>query len=127
MSNPEQNKRTAVAFYELAFNNRQPAEAVRLYVGPNYRQHNPEVGDGQEAFIGFVTGFAARFPEKHLEVKRVIAEGDMVALHVHAKMSPADRGAAIIDMFRFESGKIVEHWDVIQPIPEQSANGNTMF
>ena len=123
----EQNKRTAMAFYELAFNQHQPAEAVRLYIGPSYKQHNPEVDDGPEAFIQFVTGFCARFPQLHLDIKRAIAEDDLVILHVHAKMFPEDRGAAIFDMFRFENGKIVEHWDAIQPIPEHSENSNTMF
>lgn len=127
MADLEHNKRIALAFYELAFNGGQPAEAMRLYGGPTYRQHNPEVADGPEGFIGFVTGFSARFPHKRLEIKRVIAEGDLVVLHVHAKLSPQDRGAAIIDMFRLENGRVVEHWDVIQPIPEHAANTNTMF
>lgn len=123
----EQNKRTVIAFYELAFNAHQPAEAMRVYGGSTYTQHNPEVANGPEGFIEFVMGFGARFPEKHIEIKRVIAEGDLVVLHAHARMSPADRGAAIFDMFRLKDGKIVEHWDVIQPIPERSANGNGMF
>ncbi|HTP38456.1 MAG TPA: nuclear transport factor 2 family protein [Steroidobacteraceae bacterium] len=123
----EQNKRTAVAFYELAFNRSQPAEAMSLYGGPTYRQHNPETRDGREGFIDFVTGFGKRFPHKKLDIRHVLAEGDRVVLHVFARLFPEDRGAAIFDMFRFENGKIVEHWDAIQPIPEHSENGNGMF
>lgn len=122
-----QHKATALAFYELAFNQSQPAEAMRLYGGSTYRQHNPEVADGPAGFVEFVTAFAQRFPHKRLSIKRVIAEGDLVALHVHAVLVPGDPGAAIVDMFRFEDGRIVEHWDVIQRIPEKAANSNTMF
>lgn len=123
----EQNKQTAKAFYELAFNQSQPAEAMRLYGGPSYRQHTPETRDGKDGFIEFVTGFCQRFPQKYLDIRFALAEGDRVVLHVFAKLFPEDRGAAIFDMFRFEHGKIVEHWDAIQPIPEHAQNSNTMF
>lgn len=123
----ENNKRIVVAFYELAFNARQPAEAMRLYGGPHYIQHNPAVADGRDGFIQFVTDFGARFPDKHLEIKRVIAEGDLVMLHAHARTVPGERGMAVADIFRLENGRIVEHWDVLQAIPERAANANTMF
>jgi predicted SnoaL-like aldol condensation-catalyzing enzyme len=123
----EANKRTVVSFYELAFNSRQPAEAIARYAGPGYRQHNPEVGDGPEAFIGFVAGFTRAFPQLHLHIQRVIAEGPYVVLHVWAKTTPSDRGKAVVDIFRLQDGRVVEHWDVLQDIPERSANQNTMF
>lgn len=127
MSDSERNKRTVVEFYQLAFNAKKPAEAIAKYAGPRYIQHNPQVGDGPEAFVQFVTGFTEAHPRLHLEIKKVIEEGDFVVLHVHAKTSPEDRGMAVIDIFRLESGRVVEHWDVLQPIPEGSANDNGMF
>lgn len=127
MSDSERNKRTVVEFYELAFNAKKPAEAIAKYAGPRYIQHNPQVGDGPEAFVQFVTGFTKAHPRLHLEIKKVIGEDDFVVLHVHAKTSPEDRGMAVIDIFRLESGRVVEHWDVLQPIPEGSANDNGMF
>ena len=123
----ERNKRTVVEFYQMAFNAHQPAEAVRRYVGPYYRQHNFEVDDGSDAFIEFVTGFATRFPQLHIDIHRVIAEGDFVVLHCLAKTTPEDRGMVAIDIFRLEQGRIVEHWDALQPVPEHCANPNGMF
>lgn len=127
MSDLERNKKTVVDFYELAFNAKRPAEAIAKYAGPHYIQHNPEVGDGTEAFIGFVTGFTTAHPQLHLDIKRVIAESNYVVLHVWARTSPEDSGMAVTDIFRLEQGRIVEHWDVLQPIPEVSANENGMF
>jgi predicted SnoaL-like aldol condensation-catalyzing enzyme len=127
MADPETNKQTVVAYYTLAFNDKQPEEAVARYVGDRYIQHNPQAPDGTEAFIAFVRGFAGQFPELSLEIKRVIAEGDLVVTHGLIKTSPDDRGMAAADIFRLEDGKIVEHWDVVQPVPETAANDNTMF
>jgi predicted SnoaL-like aldol condensation-catalyzing enzyme len=126
VANPEQNKKNALAFYSLAFNDKRPAEAVQRYLGPKYIQHNPQAEDGPEAFIRFVTDFASRFPRSSLDIRRAVAEDDLVVTHSVLKTSPEDRGTAAADFFRFEDGKIVEHWDVLQPIPEQSANGNGM-
>ncbi len=123
----ENNKRIVREYYELAFNGRQPAEAVAKYMGSYYRQHNPQAADGAEPFIGFVTGFAQAFPELHLNIKRMIAEGDLVVVHSHITRSANDRGLAVMDIFRLENGKVVEHWDVLQEIPESAANNNTMF
>jgi predicted SnoaL-like aldol condensation-catalyzing enzyme len=123
----EQEKQTVVAFYDLAFNQKQPEAAVARYVGPDYIQHNPLAASGKQAFINFVRGFAAQFPDAHVDIKRVIAEGDMVVTHSLFTVSPDDRGSAVVDIFRLENGKVVEHWDVIQPIPENPANDNTMF
>lgn len=123
----KKNKETVKAFYETAFTKHKPEEAVATYVGGSYRQHNPNAADGALAFIDFVRDFAKKYPGLHVNIKRMIAEGDLVVTHVHIKTSKEDRGVAAIDIFRLENGKIVEHWDVVQPVPEKSANTNTMF
>lgn len=124
----ERNKKIVLDFYNLAFGQGKFKEAREKYMGDTYIQHNPTVPDGPEAFVNAMTTFTQKFPELKGEVKRVIAEGDMVMLHVHTKTTPDARGRAVIDIFRVdENGKIVEHWDVGQDIPEKSANSNTMF
>ena len=123
----EQNKATVVAFYDTAFNQKQPEQAIAQYVGPMYIQHNPGAADGKDAFIRFVRGFSTQFPEAYVDIRRVIAEGDLVVTHSHFTVSPEDRGSAVVDIFRLENGKVVEHWDVIQMIPETPLNTNTMF
>ncbi len=127
MADPENNKRTVISYYNLAFNGRRPAEAAEKYGGSHYIQHNPQAADGFEAFIQFVTGFVEQFPQSSLDIKRVIAEGDLVATHSLLRTSPEDRGTAAADFFRLEDGKIVEHWDVLQPVPESAANDHPMF
>ncbi len=127
MADLEANKRTVRSYYEQAFNDGDPEGAVETYLGPTYTQHNPQAPDGGEAFIVFVNGFRGQFPELSIEIKRMVAEGDLVVTHGVIKTSPEDRGMAAADIFRLEDGKIVEHWDVLQPVPEEAANSNTMF
>ena len=127
MSSPDQNKANVKACYDLAFNQRQPEQAVNQYVGSSYRQHNPMAGDGPEPFIGFVKWITGENPDLRVEFKRFIAESDLVAVHSHMIPAKGARGTAVIDIFRLENGKIVEHWDVLQEVPDKAANQNTMF
>lgn len=127
MQNTEQNKNNAMEFYHLMFNECKPREAIEKYVGDQYIQHNPHVGDGKEEFIRYFTRMAEVYPGKKVNFKRAIAEGEIVVLHCHQEW-PGDIDYAGIDIFRFdEKGKIVEHWDVLQPMPEKSENDNGMF
>ncbi|HKC09374.1 MAG TPA: nuclear transport factor 2 family protein [Methylomirabilota bacterium] len=120
------NKQTVVEFYDAAIN-RKDFEAASKFFGPRYVQHNPNAPDGIEGFKAFLGFLREKFPQSRSEIKRVWAEGDYVILHVHAVRTPGARGSAIVDVFKLENGKIVEHWDVIQEIPEKAANTNGMF
>ena len=121
----EANKKLVTGFYERVLNQKEIA-AIDEYVGP-YRQHNPMAGDGPEGLKGYIAYLRENSPKSHSEIKKVFADGDYVILHVHAVREPGARGLAIIDIFKVDSGRIVEHWDVIQEVPEKAANNNGMF
>ena len=121
----ENNKEIVKTFYDLIIN-KKDFEAARPYIGPRYKQHNPLVKDYPEGLKEFIEFLKTNYPEARSEIKRIIAEDDYVVLHVHSLRSPKLQ-RAIIEIFRLENGKIDEHWDVIQEIPESSANPNGMF
>ena len=123
----EQNKKIVTDFYEGVFIKHQVKDYANRYIGSQYIQHNPHVPDGKAPFVNYFTQYFKETPQASNVIKRAVAEGDLVFLHVHSTQNKQDRGEAIIDIFRVEDGKIVEHWDVQQSIPEQSANQNTMF
>jgi predicted SnoaL-like aldol condensation-catalyzing enzyme len=122
----EANKRTVQEFYDFLINKKDFKLASR-YIGSRYIQHNPLVAEGPEGLKAFVEFLKSNYPDARSEIKRVFAEGDYVILHVHSVRIPNTRGRAIFDLFKLENGKIVEHWDTIQEIPETSANRNGMF
>ena len=119
------NKKLVVDFYRTVFIEKRVVEGFERYVAPEYVQHNPLLATGREPTVKFLATRTTR--ESVTDIKRVVAEGDLVVLHVHSRTSLSDRGRAVIDIFRVTDGKIVEHWDVIQAVPEKSANSNTMF
>jgi predicted SnoaL-like aldol condensation-catalyzing enzyme len=124
--NLEENKKNAIAFYKTAYEG-NPREAIERYVGSTYIQHNPDVANGAEGFITYFERMDMEYPQKSIEFVRCIAEGDLVSLHTH-QVWPGNEEYVTMDFFRFDDkGKICEHWDAIQKIPEKSANPNTMY
>ncbi len=126
-ANGQDAKRVVLDFFDLAFVNREPEQARDRYLGATYTQHNPTAPDGAEIFPTLIGGLFAQAPEASFHLKRAIAENDVVVLHYNLKMFPDDLGQAIVDIFRVEDGRIVEHWDVMQPVPADSNNDNGMF
>ena len=123
----EANKKNVVEFYNAVLNDKDFEKASK-YVGATYIQHNPIGADGLDGIKGFISFLKEKFPQNKSEIKRVFADGNYVIVHVHAVREPGTRGNAIFDLFRLDdNGKVVEHWDAVQPIPEKSLNNNTMF
>jgi predicted SnoaL-like aldol condensation-catalyzing enzyme len=122
------NKAVAIAFYNAALNDKDWDAASKL-IGEHYTQHNPAAVDGIEGIKAHVAMLKEKFPLNHGDIKRVVVDGDIVVLHVHSKRTPESLGNAIVDIFRIEDGKVVEHWDVVQRVPEakEVKNTNTMF
>lgn len=125
-SKEEMNKRVILDFYDKAINQKD-FDAAKVHFGLRYTQHNPMAADGPEGLRAFLEILKKTNPQYRSEIKKVFADGDYVILHVHAKARPDDRGHAVVDIFKLEDGKVVEHWDVVQPIPEKPANNNGMF
>ena len=122
----EANRKVVLDFYEKGLNQKDADAAIAL-MGDRYVQHNPNAADGPEGFRKFIGFLREKFPNSHSEIKHSFVDGDYVILHVHAVREPGARGNAIVDIFKLENGKVVEHWDVVQPIPEKAANSNGMF
>jgi predicted SnoaL-like aldol condensation-catalyzing enzyme len=127
LAREEANRRLVVEFYERVFTRHDVAEAAATVLTEDYIQHNPRVPSGREPFVKFFTGYFKDNPAARNRIVRSATDGDLVVLHVHSTANETDRGRAIVDIFRVRDGRIVEHWDVIQPVPETSANGNGMF
>ena len=124
----EANKKTVAAFYDAVLNKKDYDLAITFVGEAGYKQHNPTAKDGIEGTRGFINFLKEKFPNNKSEIKRIFADGDFVIVHVHAVREPGTRGNAIMDIFRMDDkGKVVEHWDVVQPIPETSQNDNGMF
>lgn len=123
----ESNQKIVSEFYELAFNKHQPTEAAKKYIGTQYVQHNPHVPNGAAAFYTYFEEYYKTHSAARVQVKRMVGQGDLVVVHLHSQQSPQNLGRAVVDIFRLENGKIVEHWDVAQEVPAKAANDNTMF
>lgn len=123
----ENNKKIVTDFYEGIFLKHQVKAYADQYIGEKYIQHNPHVPDGKAPFVNYFTGHFKENPDAKSVIKRAVTEGDLVFLHVHSTQNVQDRGVAVVDIFRVENGKIVEHWDVQQDVPANAANSNTMF
>ncbi|WDS37973.1 nuclear transport factor 2 family protein [Pseudoxanthomonas sp.] len=120
------NIKTVLAFYQAGLNDKN-ADAAIKFLGSHYTQHNPNAADGPEGFRQFVAYLRDKHPQSKSTIERSFGDGDYVILHVHAVRDPGDRGDAIVDIFKLDKGKIVEHWDVTQAIPEKTASGNPML
>jgi predicted SnoaL-like aldol condensation-catalyzing enzyme len=123
--NPKAQK--AMAFLDMVFNKKKVKEGFDTYVGDKYIQHNPIAADGKEAAVAVLGHVLQQMPGWSYEFKHAYVDGDIAVVHSLVKRDAADRGSAVVDIFRFEKGKVVEHWDVVQAVPEKSANNNTMF
>jgi predicted SnoaL-like aldol condensation-catalyzing enzyme len=120
-------KEVVTRFMTRFYIDKKVREAFETWVDPGYVQHNPMAASGRDAAISFLEPFFAQHPDIHYSIARVIADGNLVAVHSHGKFAADDRGVAVVDILRVEGCKVMEHWDVVQPVPEKSANSNGMF
>lgn len=125
LATEEANRALVVEFYDQFFNEHNIAASD--VIAEDYIQHNPNVPDGKAPLVSFFSGYFAENPESRARIVRSAADGDLVWLHVQSTNGEEDLGEAVVDIFRVEGGMIVEHWDVIQPVPSEAANSNTMF
>jgi predicted SnoaL-like aldol condensation-catalyzing enzyme len=123
----ERNRAIVTRFIDLFYGQSRVREAFMTYVAPGYIQHNPLAADGRDAAIAALEPFFASAPNTIREVQRIIVDGNLAVVHLRSRANPQDRGFAIMDILRLENGMIVEHWDVIQAVPERSANPHPMF
>ena len=122
----QSNKDLVLGLLKMAFVDGKPKEAAAKYTGP-YKQHNPTVADGPEGLVQFAMAMGKQYPKMTYDIKRTFQDGDFVIVHANLKTDPKERGMAVVDIFRCQAGKVVEHWDVMQQVPETSMNKNTMF
>jgi predicted SnoaL-like aldol condensation-catalyzing enzyme len=122
----EESKGIVTEFGRIAFGEGKPREGADKYLAEDYIQHNPQVPSGREAFVSAISGLLDQFPDATFDVKRVVAEDDLVVLHSLVKFTPDERGHAVVDIFRVEDGKVAEHWDVLQDVPEETVSGNSL-
>lgn len=122
-----QNRATFNAFIDMFFRQGLVTDAFRVHVAEDYVQHNPMAADGRDNAIAMLEGLKKASPDFTLDIKRIVIEGDLCCVHSHGRVNPDDSGLSVMDIFRAANGKIVEHWDVLQPVPEKSANANGMF
>ena len=120
-------KEVVTRFMTTFYLDKKVREAFETWVDPGYVQHNPMAATGRDAAINFLEPFFAQHPEIHYSIARIIADGNLVAVHSHGKFGADDRGVAVVDILRVEGCKVMEHWDVVQPVPEKAANSNGMF
>ncbi|HET6295635.1 MAG TPA: ester cyclase [Kribbella sp.] len=121
-----ENKALVTSFYDQLFNNGD-LSVIDKYVSAAYIQHNPFAADGPEALRALVAGQKKAFPQSHNTIKRVVAQGDLVLIHSHSQLTPGAAGTEVTDIFRVSKGKLVEHWDTLQPVPTSTASGNDLF
>lgn len=120
-------KEVATRFMTEFYVNKQVRKAFETWVDPGYIQHNPMAANGRDAAIGFLEPFFSTNPGISYSIKRILADGNLVVIHAHGKFSAEDRGMAVVDILRIDGCKVMEHWDVVQPVPETSMNTNGMF
>ena len=120
-------KEVATRFMTEFYVNKQVRKAFETWVDPGYIQHNPMAATGRDAAIGFLEPFFAQNPNIRYSIKRIIADGNLVAVHAHGQFAPDDRGIAVVDILRVQGCRVMEHWDVVQPVPEKAMNTNGMF